>query len=137
MFSEKLCKVIRHPELTMSKIKTQSCRKFEILHKHRFLLYILSGEEGRGAGQDGTWILEGKFTDQKLSGLLVSLDLAESDGSWPEPLGIFNSSSCCNSESFGGKLLSWSFNFIFLFIRRLSTTVLYLFSALFYCDKLK
>ena len=48
-------------------------------------LCILSGEGGytvpddgglgRGAGRDGTWILEGKFADQKLGGLLVSLDL--------------------------------------------------------------
>jgi len=37
--------------------------------------------------------LEGQFTNEELGGLLVSPDLAESDGSWTKPMGFLHSSS--------------------------------------------
>lgn len=37
--------------------------------------------------------LEGKLSDEKLGGLLVSSDLTESDGSGPEAMGLLDTTS--------------------------------------------
>ena len=53
--------------------------------------------------------LEGKLADEKLSGLLVSSDLTESNCSWPISVGFLDS-SCGRSRlpgSLGGQLFSW------------------------------
>ena len=51
--------------------------------------------------------LEWQLADEELSGLLVSSDLSESDGSWPVSVGLLNSSSGWGrfSGSLGGQLL--------------------------------
>ena len=54
--------------------------------------------------------LEGQLADEKLSGLLVSPDLTESNSSRPVSVGLLDSSSGWSrfSCSLGGQLLSWS-----------------------------
>ena len=54
--------------------------------------------------------LEGQFSDEQLSRLLVSSDLSESNSSWPVSVGFLDSSSGWSrfSCSLGGQLLSWS-----------------------------
>ena len=56
--------------------------------------------------------LEGQLADEKLSGLLVSPDLTESNCSWPISVGLLDSSSgwCRFASSFGGQLLPGSFS---------------------------
>jgi hypothetical protein len=51
--------------------------------------------------------LEGQLADEELSGLLVSSDLTESDGSWPVPVGLLDSSGSGGrfAGSLGGQLL--------------------------------
>ena len=53
--------------------------------------------------------LEWKLSDEKFSGFLVSSDLSESDGSWSEPVWLFDTSGGWGGfpGSFGGELLSW------------------------------
>ena len=54
--------------------------------------------------------LEWQFSDEELSGLLVSSDLTESNSSRPVSVGLLDSSSGWSrfSCSLGGQLLSWS-----------------------------
>jgi len=54
--------------------------------------------------------LEGQLPDEELSGLLVSSDLTESDGSWPVSVGLLHSSGGWSGlpGSLGGQLLPWS-----------------------------
>jgi len=54
--------------------------------------------------------LEGQLPDEELSGLLVSPDLTESDGSWPVSVGLLHSSGGWSRlpGSLGGQLLPWS-----------------------------
>ena len=54
--------------------------------------------------------LEWKFSDEELSGLLVSSDLTESNSSWPISVGLLDSSSSWSrfSGSLGGQLLPGS-----------------------------
>jgi len=54
--------------------------------------------------------LEGQLADEELSGLLVSSDLTESDGSWPVSVRLLDSSSCRGGlpGSLGGQLLPGS-----------------------------
>jgi len=54
--------------------------------------------------------LEGQLPDEELSGLLVSPDLTESDGSWPVSVGLLHSSGGWGRlpGSLGGQLLPWS-----------------------------
>ena len=51
--------------------------------------------------------LEGQLADEELSRLLVSSDLTESDGSWPVPVGLLDSSGSGGgfAGSLGGQLL--------------------------------
>ena len=51
--------------------------------------------------------LEGQLADEELSGLLVSPDLTESDGSWPVSVGLLDSSGSGGrlTGSLGGELL--------------------------------
>ena len=53
--------------------------------------------------------LEGELADEKLSGLLVSSDLTESNSSWPVPVGLLDSTGGGGglSCSLGSKLLPW------------------------------
>jgi len=54
--------------------------------------------------------LEGQLPDEELSGLLVSSDLTESNGSWPVSVGLLHSSGGWSGlpGSLGGQLLPWS-----------------------------
>ena len=56
--------------------------------------------------------LEGQLSDEKLSGLLVSPDLTESNSSWPVSVGLLDSSGWRSGlpGSLGGKLLPGSFS---------------------------
>ena len=51
--------------------------------------------------------LEGQLADEELSGLLVSPDLTESNGSWPVSVGLLDSSGSGGrfTGSLGGQLL--------------------------------
>ena len=53
--------------------------------------------------------LEGQFADEELSGLLVSSDLTESDGSWSVSVGFLDTSGGRGTltSSLGGQLFSW------------------------------
>jgi histone H4 len=53
--------------------------------------------------------LEGKLSDEKLGGFLVSSDLSESDGSWSVSVGLLDAAGGWGrlSGSLGGQLLSW------------------------------
>ena len=53
--------------------------------------------------------LEGQLADEKLSGLLVSPDLTESNSSWPVSVGLLDSSGSGGrfASSLGGQLLPW------------------------------
>ena len=52
--------------------------------------------------------LEGQFADEKLSALLVTTDLTESDGAGPVSVGLLHSSSCWGrfTGCFGGQLFA-------------------------------
>jgi hypothetical protein len=77
---------------------------------------LLEGHDGRALeaqvslevlGDLTDQALEGQLADEELSGLLVSPDLTESDGSWPVSVGLLDSSGSGGrfAGSLGGQLL--------------------------------
>ena len=54
--------------------------------------------------------LEGQFSDQQFSALLVTTDLSQCYGSWPVSVWLLHASCCWGTltSSLGSKLLSWS-----------------------------
>ena len=77
---------------------------------------LLQGHDGRALeaevslevlGDLTDQALEGQLADEELSGLLVSPDLTESNGSWPVSVGLLDSSGSGGrlTGSLGGELL--------------------------------
>lgn len=56
--------------------------------------------------------LEGELADEEVSALLVATDLTEGNSSWPEPVGLLNSSRGGGTlaSSLGGQLFAGSFS---------------------------
>ena len=86
MFSEELCKVvIKHSELTMSKIKTQSCKNLQYYINIDFFFTFSVEEEKPQFPKMEVWEEEGGCLEEEQE---VKLD---QDGSWKESLLIKSS----------------------------------------------
>ena len=78
---------------------------------------FLEGSNGRGLEAEislevlsnlSNQTLEGQLADEEIGALLVTTDLTEGYSSWPEPVGLLNSSrgGCTLASGFGGQLFA-------------------------------